>query len=103
MERELIEDAKRRMDKTLEVLRKGLASVRTGRASLSILDGRAIWKLDPKVFVDPPRPRSSTTALDATRGWGTNRLFTALTPARAKLNSPSGPPLPKLSAQSSSA
>lgn len=36
---ELIDDAKRRMDKTLEHLRKELASVRTGRASLAILDG----------------------------------------------------------------
>ena len=39
MEKELIADAKHRMDKTLEVLRKDLASVRTGRASLAILDG----------------------------------------------------------------
>jgi len=36
---ELIEDAQRRMDKSLEVLQKELASVRTGRASLGILDG----------------------------------------------------------------
>ena len=39
MVKELIDDAKRRMDKSLEVLRKELASVRTGRASLAILDG----------------------------------------------------------------
>jgi ribosome recycling factor len=38
MTQELIEDAKRRMDKSLEVLRKELGSIRTGRASLSILD-----------------------------------------------------------------
>lgn len=37
--RQLIDDAKRRMDKSLEVLTKELASVRTGRASLAILDG----------------------------------------------------------------
>ena len=39
MDEEMIADAKQRMDKTLEVLRKALASVRTGRASLAILDG----------------------------------------------------------------
>ena len=39
MEKELITDAKHRMDKTLVVMRKDLASVRTGRASLAILDG----------------------------------------------------------------
>ena len=38
MVKELVEDAKRRMDKTMEVLQKELASIRTGRASLSILD-----------------------------------------------------------------
>jgi ribosome recycling factor len=32
------EDAKRRMDKSMEVLQKELASIRTGRASLSLLD-----------------------------------------------------------------
>ena len=36
---DLIDDAKRRMDKSIEVLQKELASVRTGRASLAILDG----------------------------------------------------------------
>lgn len=36
---ELIEDAQRRMDKSLEVLVRELASIRTGRASLGILDG----------------------------------------------------------------
>ena len=39
MVNELIDDAKRRMDKSIEHLQKELASVRTGRASLSILDG----------------------------------------------------------------
>ena len=39
MEKELITDAKHRMDKTLVVMRKDLASVRTGRASLAIFDG----------------------------------------------------------------
>lgn len=39
MGKELMKDAQHRMDKTLEVLRKDLASVRTGRASLAILDG----------------------------------------------------------------
>lgn len=39
MVKEVIEDAKRRMDTTLEVVRKELAAVRTGRASLGILDG----------------------------------------------------------------
>ncbi len=39
MVKELMDDAKRRMDKSLERLRQELASVRTGRASLSILDG----------------------------------------------------------------
>ncbi len=39
MEKELMKDARHRMDKTLEVLRTDLASVRTGRASLAILDG----------------------------------------------------------------
>lgn len=36
---ELIDDAGRRMDKSVEVLQKELASVRTGRASLALLDG----------------------------------------------------------------
>jgi ribosome recycling factor len=36
---DVIDDAKRRMDKSLEVLQKELSSVRTGRASLAILDG----------------------------------------------------------------
>lgn len=39
MVKQLIEDAQRRMDKSIEHLQKELASVRTGRASLSILDG----------------------------------------------------------------
>lgn len=39
MVNELMDDAKRRMDKSIEHLQKELASVRTGRASLSILDG----------------------------------------------------------------
>lgn len=38
MVKELMDDAKRRMDKSLEHLQQELASVRTGRASLSILD-----------------------------------------------------------------
>jgi ribosome recycling factor len=36
--KETIEDAKHRMDKSMEVLQKELAAIRTGRASLSILD-----------------------------------------------------------------
>jgi len=38
MVKELMDDARRRMDKSLEHLQQELASVRTGRASLSILD-----------------------------------------------------------------
>jgi len=38
MVNELMDDAKRRMDKSIEHLQKELASVRTGRASLSIFD-----------------------------------------------------------------
>lgn len=38
MIKETVEDAKRRMDKSMEVLQKELAAIRTGRASLSILD-----------------------------------------------------------------
>jgi len=38
MLKQISEDAKRRMDKSMEVLQKELASVRTGRASLSLLD-----------------------------------------------------------------
>ncbi len=38
MTSELIEDANRRMDKSLEVLQKELTAIRTGRASLGILD-----------------------------------------------------------------
>jgi ribosome recycling factor len=38
MIKETIEDAKRRMDKSMEVLSKELAAIRTGRASLSLLD-----------------------------------------------------------------
>jgi len=38
MLKEISEDAKRRMDKSMEVLQKELAAIRTGRASLSLLD-----------------------------------------------------------------
>jgi ribosome recycling factor len=38
MLKQIAEDTKRRMDKSMEVLQKELASIRTGRASLSILD-----------------------------------------------------------------
>lgn len=38
MTSELIEDANLRMDKSLEVLQKDLTAIRTGRASLGILD-----------------------------------------------------------------
>jgi ribosome recycling factor len=38
MLKEISEETKRRMDKSMEVLQKELASVRTGRASLSLLD-----------------------------------------------------------------
>lgn len=38
MVKDLMDDAERRMDKSLEHLQQELASVRTGRASLSILD-----------------------------------------------------------------
>lgn len=38
MVKEMMEDAKRRMDKTMEVLQKDLAAIRTGRASLAIFD-----------------------------------------------------------------
>lgn len=36
---ELLDDAKHRMDKSLDVLRKDLATIRTGRASLALFDG----------------------------------------------------------------
>jgi ribosome recycling factor len=39
MVKELMNDAQQRMEKSIEHLRKELSSVRTGRASLSILDG----------------------------------------------------------------
>jgi len=38
MLKQISEDARHRMDKAMEVLQKELASVRTGRASLSLLD-----------------------------------------------------------------
>ncbi len=38
MLKQISEETKRRMDKSMEVLQKELASVRTGRASLSLLD-----------------------------------------------------------------
>jgi ribosome recycling factor len=38
MLKQISEDTKRRMDKSMEVLQKELASIRTGRASLSLLD-----------------------------------------------------------------
>ena len=38
MLKQISEDAKRRMDKSMEVLQKDLAAIRTGRASLSLLD-----------------------------------------------------------------
>jgi ribosome recycling factor len=38
MVKEIVDDAKRRMDKSMEVLQKELASIRTGRASLAIFD-----------------------------------------------------------------
>jgi ribosome recycling factor len=39
MTEEVLQDVERRMKATLEVLRKDLGSIRTGRASLAILDG----------------------------------------------------------------
>ena len=36
---EIVSDASDRMDKTMEAVRKELATVRTGRASLALLDG----------------------------------------------------------------
>lgn len=39
MVKELIDEAKRKMDKSIEHLQKELASVRTGRASLALFDG----------------------------------------------------------------
>jgi ribosome recycling factor len=39
MIKEILADAKHRMDTSVEVVRKELAAVRTGRASLAILDG----------------------------------------------------------------
>jgi ribosome recycling factor len=39
MSKEVIADAKRRMDSSLQVLKKELVAVRTGSASLAILDG----------------------------------------------------------------
>ncbi len=39
MSKTIIDDAKRRMDSSLEVLKKELVAIRTGRASLAILDG----------------------------------------------------------------
>jgi ribosome recycling factor len=39
MVKEILTDAKRRMDTSLEVVKKEMAAVRTGRASLAILDG----------------------------------------------------------------
>jgi ribosome recycling factor len=38
MLKQISEDTKRRMDKSMEVLQKELASIRTGRASLALLD-----------------------------------------------------------------
>jgi ribosome recycling factor len=38
MLKQIAEDTKRRMDKSMEVLQKELASIRTGRASLALLD-----------------------------------------------------------------
>jgi ribosome recycling factor len=37
--KDLIQDAKQRMDATLETVRRELAAMRTGRASLSMMDG----------------------------------------------------------------
>lgn len=37
--KDILADAKRRMDTSVEVVRKEMAAVRTGRASLAILDG----------------------------------------------------------------
>ena len=39
MVKEILADAKHRMDTSVEVVRKEMAAVRTGRASLAILDG----------------------------------------------------------------
>ena len=39
MSKKIIDDAKRRMDSSLEVLKKELVAIRTGRASLAVLDG----------------------------------------------------------------
>ena len=40
--KEIISDARRRMDSAVEDARKKLAAVRTGRASVSLLDGIAV-------------------------------------------------------------
>ena len=42
MEKELKQRAKEKMEKAVEALKKDLASIRTGRASLSLLDGITI-------------------------------------------------------------
>ena len=39
MSKKIIDDAKRRMDSSLEVLKKELVAIRTGRASIAVLDG----------------------------------------------------------------
>ena len=39
MTKDILDDARRRMDTSVDVVRKEMAAVRTGRASLAILDG----------------------------------------------------------------
>jgi len=57
MTKELKKQAKERMEKAIEVLRKDFASIRTGRASLSLLDGITVD------YYGTPTPLNQVAAL----------------------------------------
>ncbi len=66
MEKELKKNARERMEKAIEVLKKDLGSIRTGRASLSLLDGISIdyygtqTPLNQVASLSVPEPRLIT-------------------------------------------
>lgn len=62
MIKDVLDDARHRMDTSLEVLRKEMASIRTGRASVAILDGVTVD------YYDTPTPLNQVANLAVPEG-----------------------------------
>ncbi len=62
MVKDILADAKRRMDNSVDVVRKEMAAVRTGRASLAILDGIMVD------YYDNPTPLNQVANLAIPEG-----------------------------------